>query len=228
MIVFVFVFLFSGNQVIIPMLENVFYINLDSQVDRRVHVEAQLEKMGWKYSRFPAIKKADGRLGCAMSHLKVITMAKEMNLPFVCVVEDDIMFQKPDFYRKQLKKYLSSNPEFDVFLIAGNTVGGSSSDGKKRTERISENVSRVYKSFTTTGYIVKCHYYDTLIENFKSSVLGLMKTPGDNRFAIDVNWFPLQAKDKWMMITPRTVTQLPGYSSIEKRVVSYHHVMLDI
>jgi glycosyl transferase family 25 len=206
---------------------NVFYINLDSQVGRRVHVEAQLERLGWNYSRFPAIEKADGRLGCAMSHLKIITMAKERGLSQVCIVEDDILFQKTNFYRKQLKKYLSSNPKFDVFLIAGNTVGGSN-DGKKRTERISENVSRVYKSFTTTGYIVKCHYYDTLIANFKSSVLGLMKTPNDNRYAIDVNWLPLQAKDNWTMITPRTVTQLQGYSSIEEQVVSYHHVMLDL
>ena len=82
------------------ILENVFYINLDDRVDRRVHVEQQLDKMGWKYSRFPAIKKADGRLGCSMSHLKIITMAQRMELPYVCVVEDDILFSKSRILQK--------------------------------------------------------------------------------------------------------------------------------
>lgn len=209
------------------ILENVFYINLDDRVDRRVHVEQQLDKMGWKYSRFPAIKKADGRLGCSMSHLKIITMAQRMELPYVCVVEDDILFRNPEFYKRQLKKCLSSDVNFDVLLIAGNTVGGGAVGPKKRIEKISENVSRVYKSFTTTGYIVKRHYYDTLISNFKSGILGLMKSPNDSRYVIDMNWFALQENDNWIMITPRTVTQLPGYSSIEKRKVCYDHVMLD-
>ena len=54
-----------------------------------------------------------------------------------------------------------------------------------------------------------------------------MKSPNDSRYVIDMNWFALQENDNWIMITPRTVTQLPGYSSIEKRKVCYDHVMLD-
>ena len=194
-----------------------FYINLDNRDDKRTHVEQQLDKMGWKYSRFPAIEKADGRLGCSMSHLKITTMAREMDLPYVCVVEDDILFTDPEFYKRQLKKYLSSDPEFDVLMLAGNT---------KKIEKISENIARVYRSHCTIGYIVKRHYYDSLISNFESGISGLSKT-FDSQFCVDVHWWSLQEKDNWFMIIPRTVSHLPGYSDVDKREVDHDHVLLD-
>ena len=34
--------------------------------------------------------------------------------------------------------------------------------------------------------------------------------------------------DTWILLTPLTVAQRPDYSNIEKRIVSYSRVMLDL
>jgi hypothetical protein len=93
------------------LLDNVYYINLKEYEDRKINTENELKRMNWKYERFEGIKDKDGRLGCCISHLKVIEMAKEKNLDYVVVVEDDILFTDPDKYNNMLqdfKKYITS------------------------------------------------------------------------------------------------------------------------
>ena len=93
------------------LLENVYYINLKDYEDRRINTENELKRMNWKYERFEAFKADDGRLGCCISHLKIIEMAKEKNLDYVVVVEDDILFTEPDKYNNMLadfKNYIKS------------------------------------------------------------------------------------------------------------------------
>jgi hypothetical protein len=48
-----------------------------------------------------------------------------------------------------------------------------------------------------------------------------------NLYAIDSYWMRLQKKDKWMILYPRTITQRPTYSDIEKREINYDKLMLD-
>ncbi len=208
------------NSYIHLMLENVFYINLKHRKDRKRHVEKELKKLKWKYTRFNAVKNNDGRLGCSMSHLKLLQMAKEQNLEYIVIIEDDIQFKDHDKYNQMLKRFIDKKIHFDVLMLAGNI--------RPPIERIDNETMRIHKSFTTTGYIVKKHYYDTLINNVKRGVNGLLTMPAvRNRFEIDVNWFELQARDKWFLLYPRTVSQMPDYSDIEKRMVSYDHLMLD-
>ena len=204
------------------MLENIFYINLEHRTDRKAHVENELKKMGWKnYTRFNAIKCKDGRVGCSMSHLKLLKDAKENNLDYVVIVEDDICFTQPKVFNDMLEDFLSKNIEYDVLLLAGNLRSRS-------TINLTSYLHKVYRSCTTTGYIVKKHYYDTLIENIESGIKNLLSHPElHGQFAIDTNWFTLQEKDNWVIFRPRTITQLPDYSDIEKRNVSYNHLMLD-
>jgi len=98
--------------------------------------------------------------------------------------------------------------------------------------KINEDIYKITKSFTTTGYIVKKHYYHTLINNFKNGLELLLRNihllnENVNPHALDVNWMKLQAKDNWLIIMPRTITQRPIYSDIEKRYTDYNHLMLD-
>ena len=64
-------------------LKNAIYINLESRKDRRQHVESQLTalKTGMPNlvaERFNAIKHVtNGAIGCSMSHLRCIQIAKE-------------------------------------------------------------------------------------------------------------------------------------------------------
>jgi len=202
------------------MLEHVFYINLEYRTDRRIQVESELNTLGWKYERFNAIKLANGRIGCSMSHLKVLNLAKERKLPYVVVVEDDIEFKKPDKYNSMLRKFLDSNIEYDVLLLAGNL--------RPPIKQLNSDVLQIFHSWTTTGYIVKSDYYDTLIQNIHEGIQLLMRQPEKhNLYAIDSYWMRLQKKDKWMILYPRTITQRPTYSDIEKREINYDKLMLD-
>jgi hypothetical protein len=82
---------------------------------------------------------------------------------------------------------------------------------------------------TTTGYLVNGHYFDTLIDNFRTGINKLIKNPELHvQYAIDKYWFHLQKRDNWYLIIPLTVTQREDYSDIEKRPTNYTNVMTDL
>lgn len=203
------------------MLKNIFYINLEHRTDRKAHVESELAKMGWTdYTRFNAIKLHDGRVGCSMSHLKILKMAREMDLDYVTIIEDDIEFTNPEKYKLMLKAFFKKNLDYDVFLLAGNI--------RKPITKVDGFAYRVQKSFTTTGYVVKKHYYDKLITNIENGIAQLLKYPDKHgHFAIDTYWMNLQKVDIWLILIPRTVTQYTDYSDIEEKDVNYSRLMLD-
>tara|TARA_B100001063_G_scaffold247281_1_gene292119 strand:- start:484 stop:1092 length:609 start_codon:yes stop_codon:yes gene_type:complete len=201
-------------------MEHVYYINLESRTDRRTRVESQLELLGWKYERFNAVKTKSGRVGCSMSHLRLLQMAKQKNLPYIVIIEDDIHFTDIPKFKSLHKEFIENISDFDVYLLAGNL--------RPPVEIITNNILRISLSYTTTGYVVKNHYYDTMIENIKEGISKLIKDPSNGINAIDVNWIQLQKKDKWYISYPRTVTQLANeYSDIEKKIINYDHLMLD-
>jgi glycosyl transferase family 25 len=156
-----------------------------------------------------------------MSHLKCIEIAKENNWEHVLIVEDDILFLNPEIFKNQINKFFKNHSDFDVVLIAGNNI--------PPYQKIDDSCVKVYRCQTTTGYIVKRHYYDTLISNIREGIQKLMETPAQHiQYAIDKYWFKLQEKDKWYLITPLTVTQRDDYSDIEKRHTNYTRVMVDL
>ena len=202
-------------------IKHAFYINLLSRPDRKNHVENQLLSIGINAERFNAIKMKNGAIGCSMSHLKIIETAKKNNWDHVLIVEDDILFTKPTMFIEQFNKFLKKHNDYDIILIAGNNL--------PPYKTIDDTCVKVTQCQTTTGYLVKNHYFDTLIKNYKEGLLNLMKDPINHRlFAIDKYWFNLQKKDKWYLITPLTVTQREDYSDIEKRPTNYTNVMLDL
>ena len=89
-------------------IKHAFFINLDSRPDRKQHVEGQLSALGIPAERFKAIKLKNGAIGCSMSHIKVLEMAKANDLPHVLIVEDDILFTKPDVFVEQLNLFFTA------------------------------------------------------------------------------------------------------------------------
>ena len=205
----------------IKNIEHAFYINLESRFDRKQHVEEQLTNIGINATRFNAIKLNNGAIGCSMSHLKCLEIAKQNNWKHVLIVEDDILFLNPELFKNQLNKFLKNHANFDVVLIAGNNM--------PPYQKIDDSCVKVYRCQTTTGYIVKRHYYDILIANIREGIQKLMKNPEQHvTYAIDKYWFRLQEKDNWFLITPLSVTQREDYSDIEKRHTNYTRVMVDL
>lgn len=208
--------------------ENVLYINLDTRPDREIHILQELSKIGITLPhRFPAIKMQNGAIGCTMSHIKCLEMAKSKQWSQVMICEDDAVFSNPDVLIRSMHEFQqdmqrqSSPTQWDVVLIGANNV--------PPYHKISDHYVRVSNAQTTTCYIVNEHYYDTLIDNFRSGVLRLMKQPSNKRnYAIDIYWKSLQPIHKWYLLIPLTVYQKEDFSNIEDRVVNYKSLMLDL
>lgn len=204
-------------------IKHCFYINLESRPDRKQHVQKQLTNIGIieKSIRFNAIKLKNGAIGCSMSHLKCIETAKKNGWPHVLIIEDDITFLNPELFIKQINNFLSNHILWDVLLIAGNNM--------PPYNKIDDSCVKVTRCQTTTGYLVKSHYFDTLIHNFKEGLNLLLKEPIQHvNYAIDKYWFQLQKRDLWYLIIPLTVVQREDYSDIEKRQTNYTKIMTDL
>jgi len=199
------------------------FINLSHRTDRRTHVETEMKKIQMKHVfRFEACHiPSNGALGCSLSHLKCLELAKQRNWEKVFICEDDICFLNPELIWTQTQTFLNSEREWDVLLIGGNI--------QKPVPPVEEDNTciKVIRCQTTTGYVVQRHYYDVLIENIREGAKKLAVYPRERyKYAIDIYWFSLQQLHNWYFIHPFTVTQLPGFSDIENRFTNYNSVML--
>lgn len=235
------------------LLNHIVYINLDERTDRKTHFAQEIEKLNGALQgsvastptplssssaaplslsspatpptplnpvRIPATKTAQGAMGCSMSHIKAVQYAKDKGWPQVFVCEDDITFTNPSVFIDSLNK-CSKRRGWDVLIVAGNNW--------PPFYPVSDYCIRVNNCISTTGYIVKQKYYDTLLANYKEGVKMFLHNPAKGYlYAIDVYWRKLQIRDKWFMAIPATVDQWNNsYSNVENKVLSYSGLMLD-
>ena len=104
-------------------VKHVLYINLQHRTDRKESVIQQLSSIDISGTRFNAIKMKDGRVGCTLSHIKCLEIAKKNNWDHVLIVEDDILFTQPEKFKYQFKRFIiNKNINWDVLLFAGNNL----------------------------------------------------------------------------------------------------------
>jgi glycosyl transferase family 25 len=196
------------------------YINLEKRSDRKKSVIHELQKINIENPVcFKAIELENGALGCSMSHLKCLEIAKKNNYEYVFICEDDIEFLDPELFLRQFNSFFNSNIDWDVVLISGNNM--------LPYIPTNTNCIKILNCQTTTGYIVKNKYYDKLINNFKTGIQKLIKEPTNNKYKIDKYWLSLQRDDNWYLIIPLSVIQKEDYSDIEKKVTNFKKYMLD-
>jgi glycosyl transferase family 25 len=192
-------------------VEKVVYINLNERIDRRAEVESELLRIfpANIVERFPAIRHTQGAIGCTLSHIAVLERAKSEGWKNVLVVEDDMVWNSPDLLESavQVQRIVDSN-NWDVILFSGCYVECSSE-------------GRVHTAQTSTCYLIRQEYYDTLLSNLRESVARLMSGGNYAVFALDQYWKCLQPRDRWWIALPMACYQRPGFSDIEGRVVDY-------
>lgn len=78
------------------LFEGAFVINLPERVDRKCNMDYQLAKVGITDSVewLPAIKHRYGMVGCSLSHLECVKLAKQRGWKTVLIFEDDVIFTK--------------------------------------------------------------------------------------------------------------------------------------
>ena len=142
------------------LLANTLFINLKQRTDRLTHANDEFEKMGIYAERVDAIKNENGAIGCTLSHIKCLELAKERDYEYVFICEDDIEFTNLDLFKENLTKFNSNSKlNWDMLIVGGNNA--------PPYQQVEDYCARVFYCRTTTGYVVKKHMYDVLIDNFK-------------------------------------------------------------
>ena len=203
-------------------IQNVLYINLKHRIDRKNHVEEQFKNIGFQNpQRVDAIPFPIGAIGCSISHLRCLEIAKENNWDHVLICEDDVYFIVPDLLIKQVNTFLKNHGEWDVLFLGGHN--------QQQYFSVDESCVQVHQCQCAFSYLVKSHYYDKLMQNMKEGIEMFIKEPENSSlYAIDRYWFRLQEVDNWYLIVPLSVTQLDDYSDIEKQYTNYHCYLLSL
>ena len=179
----------------------VLYINLDKRTDRRKHIENQFNDFK-NVERVEAIDTCDtnGYYGCVQSHLKALKLAKQKGYYEVLICEDD-------FEWIDKSKFIYPIYQFDICMLDCDVVDSS---------KISGCYVKINWGLRCGGYIIKQHYYDTLINCFTESYEKLKKNFIRDNYH-DVYWIVLQKKDNFIIQKPKIGKQLAGYSDIKKK-----------
>jgi GR25 family glycosyltransferase involved in LPS biosynthesis len=207
--------------------ENIYYINLEKGIDRKNQIESELEKMGLVGTRFPGIvyepKETDkfnnlniyspNAIGCQMSHLELIKMAKNKNLENIIIFEDDFEFMvdRKTFY-EQINRFNDLIIEFDVLFLSYNV---------KESEPYNELISYGRSVQTTSGYIVNSNFFDKIISNLEEGLELHIKTQLSWKYSIDQYWKSLQETNRWFYFNKRIGRQRLSFSDIMGEYVCY-------
>jgi glycosyl transferase family 25 len=195
-----------------------YYINLEHRKDRKKNTLRELKSFGiHNPNKFDAIKEDIGAIGCSKSHLEVLKIARKKNLPYVLIFEDDVKFLNPNVTNKTLNNVLNSGIDWDVIILGGNNY--------QPYTKINEDCVKVNNCQTTTAYLVKQSYYDTLINNWEDGLSKLIETKDEPKYALDQYWKILQKRDTFLLLTPLNVVQRESYSDILGTNVDYHELM---
>ena len=189
-------------------IDHIFYINLDKRTDRREEIENEFFEKEWtNYERYPGTETPGfGILGCTLSHLNVLKLAKERSYKNVLIMEDDFMFLvSKEEVEENLSKLFESEIPFDVCMLSYNLFQSVPC----------EKFPFLLKALdvqTASGYIVNHLFYDKLIENLEVAYNLLNQTHTHWLYANDQYWKSLQPVNNWYCFATRIGKQRPGIS----------------
>lgn len=199
-------------------IEKIFYINLDERPDRKTEIETELTnyELMTNSERVKAFyTPGQGILGCTMSHLKALKLAKERNYKNVLILEDDFQFTlNKEELENQLTVLFEQGPEFDVCMISFNIQQSSPTEYPF--------LQKVIKAQTASGYIVNESFYDSIIELYEWAIPLLEQTREHWNYANDQCWKILQPNSNWYAFINRCGKQRPGYSDNSEKFEDYN------
>jgi GR25 family glycosyltransferase involved in LPS biosynthesis len=181
-----------------------YVINLDINPERMKNYINKHFSKDFNIIRIEAIQKNPGYQGCFLSHQKCIQIAKEKNLPYIIVLEDDTIPFDNNFKERFLiiKEFLDNNNNWDIFL--GNGYLGKQTIGDLKIYETfnfkNEKFYLINRSKSTNFIIYNKSSYDYFL-NIKVPV------------PIDACWFDnLKAiiPAKFITLTAKCKSQITG------------------
>ena len=188
-----------------------FYINLDTRTDRRAQITAECARMDIPVERFPACRSLTPSIGCTLSHVNVLKLARERAYPAVLLFEDDFEFLVS---KEVVDDVFAHLPEdYDVVMLSYNLL---------RSEPYNDRFVRVLEAQTASGYIVHSRFYDRLIATLEEGYQLFLANPHVHWLYInDQYWKRLQPESRWYASRIRIGKQRPGWSDLGQAIVDY-------
>jgi GR25 family glycosyltransferase involved in LPS biosynthesis len=186
-----------------------FYVNLDSSVNRKEHIEnLTLKHNIVGLERFSALKDELVQSSCTKSHLGIFKQALEEDLEIIFVGEDDFDIKEycyapysdsPVSFNESIIKISKDleNVEWDVLLFGCNP--------KSHLIPVTENLAKNYFSTGAWAYLIKKRAYKYILENSNYY---------RDYIAID-DYLPLLSKKGFVTLTtiPLTINHAIGFES---------------
>lgn len=188
-----------------------FCINLDERTDRLFQITKHCEDLEILFTRFSAIKRQNGTLGCVESHIGCLELAIARKIDYVIIMEDDCEFL---INKNEIDNYINNFLQSDSPVM----VFGATSVIRKKYNSIFDQGKKI---LSATCYIVKNFYFDILKNTFMISFLNLTNNYPYQFNALDIIWHNLQDKDIWLIPTKLVIQQRPSYSNILNTYVDY-------
>lgn len=153
---------------------DIYYINLDSDVERKEYMESQFKKYNIKnYTRIPGFDARNsnineilsgetppglslGEIGCSVSHLKAIkTWYENSNSSYAVIMEDDLMFDLVEYWTFTWEEFYNLIPyDWDIVQISIISV-----------DKLSVYLhKRFINDFSTACYLINRNYAKKLID----------------------------------------------------------------
>lgn len=195
------------------IFDKIYCINLDKRKDRWEQSELEFKKHGLNVERFSAIdgncitlrsrnsfRLNKGEQGCILSHINILKSMVEQGLEKILILEDDVSFVDNlnnllDCYIKQVP------PNWDMLYLGGNHI--------KQPIKISENIGKLIKTYTTSYYAITNSMARFLISQIKHDS------------AIDVFYSSFHPDFNCYVLMPHLAWQRPNYSDIHNKHVDY-------
>lgn len=195
--------------------DKVYCINLDRRVDRWDETINEFEKWGLKdyVERYSGIDGKDivnntkinnGELGILLTHLKIITEAKEKNYKNILILEDDIEFTEKI---NDIDDYMSLVPtDWDMIYFGGN----HNKHMGKSINFINDKIIKLNDTYGIHCVALNNSVYDVILE----IIIGKNK-------AIDVYYADIQKSYNCYGFNPSIALQRESFSDIQNKNVNY-------
>jgi len=181
-----------------------YIINLPHRVDRYKHMVMEMKKFPVTYKFIQGI--VDETKTCFQSQKKCIQLAKENNLPYVLVLEDDAVFTDDaiDIFQKTFNEINSL--QWDMFFLGANL--------QSPAIQVSNSILQLSGAYAAHAYVVHERFYDTII--------NLPQT-----CEMDVHYHNLMSNHNIYMCDPMIAYQLPSYSDLQDGYRDYNDAIFN-
>ena len=186
---------------------DIYCINLEERKDRWEAQQKNIKENNFKGNliRLDGEKRKSGSLGCGLSHLKAINLAKENKMESILVIEDDCVFNENSYdlfckCRNQLPE------EWDIL------VGGTSWI-RKINKRESENLVKLEDFAATHFMYYHASSYDKILKWNES-----YRPKNIDRY---IGSLSKQNKLKVYCSSPFIANQAAGKSDVTNRTTNY-------